>query len=88
MDPYSAIGSTSGIISLVGIVGYAVYKLFVHSHCKSACCGRNVVDVYVNLDDTEPQPIVLPVSSSTGLVSKADLTSPNLSATSRSAPAS
>lgn len=85
MDPYAAIGSTSGIISLVGMIGYGVYKLLVHSHCKSACCGRSMMDIYVNLDDTDS--VVLPVSSSTGLVSTTALTSPNLSATSKSAPA-
>jgi hypothetical protein len=35
------------------MVGYGIYKLLVHSHCKSACCGRNVLDVAFNLDETQ-----------------------------------
>jgi hypothetical protein len=53
MDAYNTIGTTSGIISLIGMVGYGIYKLLVHSHCKSACCGRNVLDVAFNLDETQ-----------------------------------
>jgi hypothetical protein len=53
MDAYNTIGTTSGIISLIGMVGYGIYKLLVHSHCKSACCGRNVIDVAFNLDETQ-----------------------------------
>ena len=53
MDAYSAVGTTSGIISLVGMVGYGLYKLLVHSHCKSACCGRDFVDVAFNLDEQD-----------------------------------
>jgi len=53
MDAYTAVGTTSGIISLVGMVGYGVYKLLVHSHCRSACCGRDFVDVAFNLDEKE-----------------------------------
>jgi hypothetical protein len=53
MDAYTAVGTTSGIISLVGMVGYGVYKLLVHSHCRSACCGRDVLDVAFNLDEQE-----------------------------------
>jgi hypothetical protein len=53
MDAYSAVGTTSGIISLVAMVGYGVYKLLVHSHCKSACCGRDFVDLAFNLDEKD-----------------------------------
>jgi len=53
MDAYNTIGTTSGIISLIGMVGYGIYKLLVHSHCKSQCCGRNVLDVAFNLDETQ-----------------------------------
>lgn len=53
MDAYTAVGTTSGIISLVGMVGYGVYKLLVHSHCRSACCGRDVLDVAFNLDEKD-----------------------------------
>jgi hypothetical protein len=53
MDAYTAVGTTSGIISLVGMVGYGVYKLLVHSHCRSACCGRDVLDVAFNLDEQD-----------------------------------
>jgi len=53
MDAYNTIGTTSGIISLIGMIGYGLYKLLVHSHCKSACCGRNVLDVAFNLDETQ-----------------------------------
>lgn len=53
MDAYSAVGTTSGIISLVGMVGYGLYKLLVHSHCRSACCGRDFVDVAFNLDEKD-----------------------------------
>ena len=53
MDAYNTIGTTSGIISLIGMVGYGIYKLLVHSHCRSACCGRNVLDVAFNLDETQ-----------------------------------
>jgi hypothetical protein len=53
MDAYSVVGTTSGIISLVGMVGFGVYKLFVHSHCRSTCCGRSVLDIAVNLDEKD-----------------------------------
>jgi hypothetical protein len=53
MDAYSAVGTTSGIISLVAMIGYGVYKLLVHSHCKSACCGKDFVDVAFNLDEKD-----------------------------------
>ena len=53
MDAYSAVGTTSGIISLVGMIGYGLYKLLVHSHCRSACCGRNFLDVAFNLDEKD-----------------------------------
>jgi len=53
MDAYNTIGTTSGIISLIAMVGYGIYKLLVHSHCRSACCGRNVLDVAFNLDETQ-----------------------------------
>jgi hypothetical protein len=53
MDAYNTIGTTSGIISLIGMVGYGIYKLLVHSHCRSACCGRSVLDVAFNLDETQ-----------------------------------
>jgi hypothetical protein len=53
MDAYSVVGTTSGIISLVGMVGYGVYKLLVHSHCQSRCCGRDFVDVAFNLDEKD-----------------------------------
>jgi hypothetical protein len=65
MDPYAAIGSTSGIISLVGIIGYGLYKLLVHAHCRSGCCGREFLDLYVNLDETQgDQSVVIPVPPS------------------------
>jgi hypothetical protein len=35
------------------MVGYGIYKLLVHSHCRSNCCGRNVLDVAFNLDETQ-----------------------------------
>jgi len=64
MDNYAIIGSTSGILSLVGIISYGVYKLFVHSHCKSACCARPLFDLYVNLDEKEgDRSIVLPINA-------------------------
>ena len=53
MDAYNTIGTTSGIISLVAMVGYGIYKLLVHSHCRSNCCGRSVIDVAFNLDETQ-----------------------------------
>jgi hypothetical protein len=53
MDAYTAVGTTSGIISLIGMIGYGVYKLLVHSHCRSACCGKDFVDVAFNLDEKE-----------------------------------
>jgi predicted adenine nucleotide alpha hydrolase (AANH) superfamily ATPase len=53
MDAYTAVGTTSGIISLVGMIGYGMYKLLVHSHCRSACCGRDVLDVAFNLDEKD-----------------------------------
>lgn len=64
MDNYAIIGSTSGILSLVGIISYGVYKLLVHSHCKSACCARPLFDLYVNLDEKEgDRNIVLPINA-------------------------
>lgn len=72
MDAYTAVGTTSGIISLVGMVGYGLYKLLVHSHCRSACCGKDFVDVAFNLDEKEgdrsvyiPAPVrpMLPIPS-------------------------
>ena len=53
MDAYSVVGTTSGIISLVGMVGFGLYKLLVHSHCRSACCGRSILDVAFNLDEKD-----------------------------------
>lgn len=68
MDAYTAVGTTSGIISLVAMVGYGIYKLLVHSHCRSACCGKDFVDVAFNLDEKDgdrsvyiPMPTPAPV---------------------------
>lgn len=64
MDAYSTIGSTSGIISMVSLIGYGIYKCLVHSHCKSTCCGRNFVDLKINLDEKDgDQTIRLPILS-------------------------
>lgn len=61
MDMYASVGATSGIISLIGMVGYMVYKLFAHSHCKSACCARPVFDLQVNLEEKDgDQTIIIP----------------------------
>jgi hypothetical protein len=67
MDTYSAIGATSGIASLLGVIGYGVYKAINHSRCRSACCGRKMLDVYVNLEEpvhppTPPPPANAPES--------------------------
>ncbi len=63
MDSYAIVGSTSGIISLVGVVGYGLYKLLSHSHCKSACCAKPLFDLYVNLDEKEGgDRIILPIN--------------------------
>ena len=65
---YNSVGATSGIVSLLGVIGYGVYKMFVHSHCRSACCGRNFMDIAMNLDEKDgdqtvylpmPKPVVL-----------------------------
>lgn len=64
MDAYTAVGTTSGIISLVGMIGYGVYKLLVHSHCRSACCGKDFVDVAFNLDEKEgDKSVYVPISA-------------------------
>ena len=64
MDAYTAVGTTSGIISLVGMIGYGVYKLLVHSHCRSACCGRDILDVAFNLDEQDgDRTVYLPMPS-------------------------
>ena len=56
---YANIGATSGIVSLLAVLGYGLYKLLVHAHCKSACCARPMFDVYVNLEeDTDSLPIL------------------------------
>lgn len=49
---YTDIGATSGIVSLIAVVSYGLYKLFAHSHCTSACCARPLFDVSVNLEST------------------------------------
>ena len=65
MDTYASVGATSGILSLVGVVGYGLYKLLVHSHCRSACCTKPLFDLYVNLDEREgDRTITLPKNSS------------------------
>ena len=59
---YTSVGATSGIISLVGVIGYGVYKILVHSHCRSACCGRNFLDIAMNLDEKDgDQTVYLPM---------------------------
>jgi hypothetical protein len=49
---YTDIGATSGIISLIAVISYGLYKLLAHSHCTSACCSRPLFDVSVNLEST------------------------------------
>lgn len=50
---YTDVGSASGIIAVVGACGYGIYRLLVHSHCRSSCCSRPFLDVYVNLDEKD-----------------------------------
>ena len=57
MDSYATIGSTSGILALVSLISVGLYKLCYHSHCKSACCGRQVSDFYTNLGTPEAEGI-------------------------------
>ena len=58
---YNTVGATSGIVSLLGVIGYG-YKIFVHSHCRSACCGRNILDIAMNLDEKDgDQTVYLPM---------------------------
>jgi hypothetical protein len=59
---YNSVGATSGIVSLLGVIGYGVYKILVHSHCRSACCGRNILDIAMNLDEKDgDQTVYLPM---------------------------
>jgi len=61
MDTYASVGATSGIISLVAMIGYMLYKLCAHSHCKSACCARPMFDLQVNLEEKDgDQTIIIP----------------------------
>lgn len=41
-------GSTVGVLLILG----AVYKLFLHSRCRSKCCGR---EVSIQTDLTPPK---------------------------------
>ena len=47
-------------VSSGGVVGvlYVVWKLFKHSRCKSACCGKEAsisVDLEKGFQDVKPQ---------------------------------
>jgi hypothetical protein len=53
-DAYFNIGAGSGIVALVGAVGYGVYHLCLHSRCRSVCCSRPLLDLQVNLENNSP----------------------------------
>jgi hypothetical protein len=50
MEAYAAVGSTSGIIALLGAIGYGVYRICHHSKCRSSCLTKPLFDIDVNLD--------------------------------------
>jgi len=51
MDTLNAVGTTSGIVSLVGIVCFWIYKCISHSNCHSRCCGHSLFDVDTNMEE-------------------------------------
>lgn len=53
-DAYFNIGAGSGIVALVGAVGYGLYHLCLHSRCRSVCCSRPLLDLQVNLENNSP----------------------------------
>jgi len=65
-NTYAAIGSTSGVVALVGGIGYLLYRFISHSRCRSHCCAKPFLDVYMNLDEKDgdvklASPKLLPV---------------------------
>jgi len=65
-DMYNNVGSAAGIISILGAAGYGVYRLLVHSHCRSTCCSRPFLDIYVDLDEKNgDRNVVIPIKPST-----------------------
>ena len=65
-NAYFNIGAGSGIVAMVGAIGYGVYHLCLHSRCRSVCCSRPMVDLQVNLETSSPPPT--PVSSATSVL--------------------
>jgi hypothetical protein len=62
-DAYFNIGAGSGIVALVGAIGYGVYHMCLHSRCRSVCCSRPMVDFQVNLENNNsPPPTPISVS--------------------------
>jgi len=50
-NTYATIGSTSGVVALIGGIGYLLYRFISHSRCRSHCCAKPLLDLYVNLSD-------------------------------------
>jgi len=57
-----AVGSVSGIVSVISIVIYGVYKCFQHFHFVSKCCGSEVsLDVDLGEHITKDESVFLKV---------------------------
>ena len=55
-----AVGSVSGIVSVISIVIYGAYKCFQHFHFVSKCCGGEVsLDVDLGQDKTHDESVYL-----------------------------
>ena len=55
-NAYFNVGAGSGIVAMVGAIGYGVYHLCLHSRCRSVCCSRPMVDLQINLENATPPP--------------------------------
>jgi len=55
-----AVGSVSGIVSVISIVIYGAYKCFQHFHFVSKCCGSEIsLDVDLGNDKQQDESVYL-----------------------------